>query len=67
MSGLRAASTYSIISGGSWMVASGGLEGSVVFGVIVSEALGGRVVCVERVERERVRFLLCGEKRREFG
>lgn len=49
------------------MLASGGLEGSVVFGVIVSEALGGTVVCVERVERERVRFLLCGEKRREFG
>jgi hypothetical protein len=58
MSGLRAASTYSIISGGSWMLASGGLDGSVVFGVAVSAALGGRVVCVDRVERESVRFLL---------
>jgi hypothetical protein len=58
MSGLRAASTYSIISGGSWMLASGGFDGSVVLGVAVSAAFGGRAVCVDSVERERVRFLL---------
>jgi hypothetical protein len=58
MSGLRAASTYSIISGGSWMLASGGLDGSVVLGVAVSVSFGGGAVCVDSVERERVRFLL---------
>lgn len=40
------------------MLASGGLEGSAVLGETVSAAFGGRSVCVDNVERARVRFLL---------